>query len=406
MYTAADQGGSTKTGEREAENETMLARSLKEEGLFLLRATSKKGGLQSINFRFDVNEIFSRIRPVSIVERMFFSRNLAVMISAGLPLTKALEASAEESTNPKFKKVLADVVSSVVKGRSLADGMRMHPKVFGELYVNMIAVGETTGKLDLVLKLLARQMKKDHDLRSRIKGAMMYPTIILITLFGIGTLMMIYVVPTLTETIKELDVELPLSTRIIIFISDLFANYALFVLLFLIAAGVGAWRALKSAPGKRIFDTVILKTPIFGRLFQKFNLARFARTLAYLITAGIPIVRGLEVTASVLGNTKYRTAVGQAAKEIQKGKQLNELLHGNPELFHPIVIQMLKVGEETGKISDMLLRVALFYEEDVNNTTKNLSTIIEPILMVIIGGIVGFFAVSMLQPIYGSLGNI
>ncbi|MDZ4260034.1 MAG: type II secretion system F family protein, partial [Candidatus Sungbacteria bacterium] len=163
---------------------------------------------------------------------------------------------------------------------------------------------------------------------------------------------------------------------------------------------------LKSKPGKQLFDRIILKMPIFGSLTQKFNMARFSRTLAYLITSGIPIVRALEITARVLSNTKYRMAVEQASHEIQKGKQLNEILHNSPDIFHPMVVQMVKVGEESGKISDMLLRLALFFEEDVNNTTKNLSTIIEPILMLIIGTAVGFFAISMLQPIYGSIGKI
>ena len=405
-YTAADQKGETRTGEQEAENERVLAHGLREQGLFLLQAQPKRPGAGAFNLHFDVNQILGKFRPVSVVEKMFFSRNLAVMVAAGLPLTKALEASAKESSNPKFKGIIQNVISSVVKGQSFADSLGLHPRVFGELYVNMIAVGETTGKLETVLKLLARQMKKDHELRSRIKGAMMYPAIILITLTGIGAMMMIYVVPTLTETIKELGVELPLSTRMIIFMSDLFANHGLYMAAGLIGIGIGAWRILKSKKGKNLFDRIILKIPIFGTLFQKFNLARFSRTLAYLISAGIPIVKGLEITAKVLGNARYRKTIERAAKEIQTGKQLNEILRTDEQLFHPLVIQMIQVGEETGQISSLLLRIALFYEEEVSNTTKNLSTIIEPILMVVIGAIVGFFAISMLQPIYGSLGNL
>ena len=403
-YSAAKQDGTLVTGEREAENDRALALALKTEGLLLLRAEA--ADLKVGFFKFNINELISRIRPVSLVERMFFSRNLGVMIKAGLPLTRALEASTEESSNPKFKKIIFAVLSDIVKGKSFADALRPHPKAFNELYVNMIEVGEESGRLSLVLKLLANQMKKDHDLRSRVKGAMMYPAIILIAIFGIGAMMMIYVIPTLAETIKGLGTNLPWSTQAIIALSDFLQHYLILAIAILISVVVIIWRVLKSKTGKLAFDRVILKMPIFGMLVQKFNLARFTRTLAYLIASGIPIVRSLEITARVLGNSKYRSAIEEAAKEIQKGKQLNEILHYHPDIFHPMVVQMLKVGEETGKISDMLLRLAMFFEEDVNNTTKNLSTIIEPVLMLVIGAFVGFFAISILQPIYGSLGKI
>ncbi|MDP3769388.1 MAG: type II secretion system F family protein [bacterium] len=403
-YSAAKQDGTLVSGEREAENNKALAASLKQEGLLLLHAdpAQQKPSLAKL----DVNEMISHIRPISLTEKMFFSRNLSVMIKAGLSLIRALEASAEESSNLKFKKIISAVINEVTKGKSFADALRPHSKTFNELYVNMIEVGEASGRLALVLRLLSNQMKKDHDLRARVKGAMMYPAIIIIALFGIGIMMMVYVIPTLAETIKSLGVELPLSTRIIIGTSDFLHDYAIVAIVGGVLIVTGAWRILKSKPGKQLFDRIILKMPIFGSLTQKFNMARFSRTLAYLITSGIPIVRALEITARVLSNTKYRMAVEQASHEIQKGKQLNEILHNSPDIFHPMVVQMVKVGEESGKISDMLLRLALFFEEDVNNTTKNLSTIIEPILMLIIGTAVGFFAISMLQPIYGSIGKI
>lgn len=403
-YSAAKQDGTMATGEREAENDRALATALKKEGLLLLRAdpADKKTSFGSIN----ISEIISRIRSVSLVERMFFARNLSVMIKAGLPLTRALEASAEESSNPKFSKIMLAILSDITKGKSFADSLRPHPKVFNELYVNMVEVGETSGRLTLVLRLLSNQMKKDHDLRARVKGAMMYPAIIIVAIFGIGTLMMIYVIPTLAETIKGLGAELPLSTKIIIATSDFMQHYALFAIGGFLAFVFTIWRILKTKIGRSIFDRVILKIPIFGTLVQKFNLARFTRTLAYLIASGIPIVHSLEITARVLGNVKYREAVEKAGQEIQKGRQLNEILHEHPDIFHPMVVQMIKVGEESGKISDMLLRLAMFFEEDVDNTTKNLSTIIEPVLMLMIGAFVGFFAISILQPIYGSLGNI
>lgn len=406
-YSAAQQNGTIVTGEREAENQKELAHALKQEGFLMLKAEEKGGsGGGILHFSINIREIIARIRPISLVEKMFFSRNLAVMLSAGLPLTRGLEASADESQNPKFKAVVTDINSSIIKGRSFADSLRPHDQVFSELYVNMIEVGETSGKLSLVLKLLSNQMKKDHDLRSRVKGALMYPSVILTALVGVGTVMMIYVIPSLTATIKELHVDLPISTRIIIYISDTLTAHGILAGLGSLAGIALLWRLLRTKPGRKAFDRISLKIPIFGGLIQKFNMARFSRTLSYLITSGIPIVRSLEITSKVLGNGKYKAAVLQASEDIQKGKQLNEILQDYPHLFHPMVIQMVKVGEESGKISNMLLRLALFFEEDVTNTTKNLSSIIEPILMVIIGAVVGFFAISMLQPIYGSLGNL
>ncbi len=411
IFSAAKKDGSVERGEREAADERALGAALRQEELLLLSAAEKGvqrsllGRFSAIDFRA-LSDLIARFKSVSVVEKMFFSRNLAVMVEAGLPVTRAFSALAEESANPKFKAILADIQNSIVKGKSLAESMKAYENVFGELYINMIEVGEATGKLTTVLKLLANQMKKDHTLRRRVKGAMIYPAIILIAITIVASLMLIFVVPTLTATILELGVELPLSTRVVIAVSDILANYTLAAIAVVTAIGVLFWRlVLKNPRGKAVFDKIVLKLPIFGPLIQKMNVARFARILSYLITAGVSIVRSLEITANVLGNTLFRNAVANAAQEIQKGEPLSAILKRAP-IFPPMIIHMVSVGEETGKISDMLLRIALFFEEDVSATTKNLSVIIEPILMVIIGAVVGFFVVSMLQPIYSSLGNI
>src|SRR3989338_8794354 len=407
-FSAAKKTGEIMKGDREAENEKILAQTLKTEGLFLLEAKAKSGGsLLSLGGDFgNIGDLISKIMPIGIVDKMFFTRNLGVMINAGLSLTKAMDALIEQSTNAKFRKILSEINNSVIKGTSLADSLRPHEQVFGPLFIHMVEAGEASGKLTLILKLLANQMKKDYDIRRRVKGALMYPAIIIIALVGIGILMMVYVVPTLITTIKELNVEIPLSTKIIIFTSDMLLNYSLWVALGAVVAMVAFWRVMKTTTGKEIFDKYVLKFPLFGPLIKKFNSARFTRMLAYLITSGVPIVKSLDICAKVLGNSMYQKAIAEAAVEIQKGKQLNEILKVHKEIFDPVVIQMLKVGEETGKISSLILRIALFFEEDVTETTKNLSTIIEPILMVFIGAIVGFFAVSMLQPIYSSVGNL
>lgn len=406
-FSAAKKTGEIVKGEREAEDERALMQLLKVEELFLIEAHLKGTRTDSI-FKANIalKDILSRIRPVGLVDKMFFTRNLGVMINAGLPLTRALEALAEEATNVKLKSALVDINGSVIKGKSLAESLRAHEKIFGELYSNMVEVGETTGKLVLVFKLLANQMKKDHDLRRRVRGALMYPAIVVSALIGVGIMMMIYVIPALSSTIRDLGVELPITTRVVLGVSDFISAYIFFLLLGFLLFCYLFWRLIHTGKGKEVFDTFILRVPIFGSLIKKFNAARFTRVLAYLLASGVPYVRSLEITSRVLGNSQFKHAADEAVVEIQKGKQLHTVLENHKDIFQPVVIQMIKVGEETGKITDLLLRVALFFEEDVTTTTKNLSTIIEPILMVVIGIMVAFFAVAMLQPIYGSLGNI
>lgn len=407
-FSAAKRDGAVVKGEREAADEKTLAQSLKSEELLLLQAKVKGKGLAAAGWNFDVGKLFGRLKPIGLVEKMFFARNLSVMVEAGLSLTRSLEALSEETRHPRMKEILADVKLSVTQGKTFAESLGAHQEVFGNLFVHMVEVGETTGKLAKVLKILAKQMQKDYDIRKRVKGAMIYPAIILIALIVIGTFMMIYVVPTLTSTIRDLNVDIPPTTQVIISVSDFLANYSFWVLGGMMALAVAIWRLLKTAQGKELFDRVIIRVPIFGPLIKKFNTARFCRTLSYLISSGVPIVRSLEITSSVLGNVLYKRALEEASKEVQRGTQLHTILEGYEEqhIFQPIVIQMISVGEETGKLSSMMLRLAIFFEEEVTTTTKNLSSIIEPVLMLIIGGAVGFFAVSMLQPIYSSLGGI
>lgn len=409
IYSAAKSTGEIVRGEREATNEKALGIALRKEGLFLINASQRDasgGTVAPKKFNIDLKEHFSRLRPIRLTEKMFFARNLSVMISAGLSLNRALMALTEQTKNSKFKSIIEDLNRSITKGNSFAESLRPYKDIFGEIFINMVAVGETTGRLAQILKLLANQMKKEHTLKRRVRGAMIYPAIIITVLILVGALMMIYVVPNLAQTIKELGVPLPLTTQIVISISEFMTRFYLWVLGGIILGILLFWRSLKTKLGKEIFDRISLKFPIFGPLLHKYNVARFCRTLAYLISSGIPIVSSLETTSTVLGNVFYKRVTVKASQEIQKGRQLNEILKEHPKLFEPMVIQMIQVGEETGKISEMLLRTALFFEEEVTNTTKNLSSVIEPLLMVIVGIAVGFFAISMFQPIYGSLGSI
>lgn len=404
-YTAINRTGQTTTGEYEAENEYDLGARLKKEELLLLEA-AHAGDRERASLMGQLRGMLQGFSRVSLVEKMTFARNLAVMIGAGLSMAKGLEALRDQAENKAFKRIIEKILEGVMQGKNFAEGLREFEGIFGVLFINMVASGEASGKLENILKLLARQMKRDHDIRSKVRGAMIYPGIIISFLVIVGALMMIYVIPTLTATFTELGIELPLMTRIIIGASNFLINFWWIVILALALFAFGLYRLLKTSWGKRLFDRGILRLPIFGPLIRKFNSARMSRTLASLIASGVEITKALHITATVLGNSLFRDAMERAAEEIQKGKQINAILKEYPKLFPPLVVQMIGVGEETGTISRMLLRLALFYEDEVSDTTKNLSSVIEPVLMIVIGGVVGLFAVAIMQPIYSGMGGL
>ena len=402
-YVAVDKTGAKIEGEEDGENERNLAAKLRAKNLLLIESWAKDSKQKK---SFEIQSILWRLGRVSLVEKINFARNLAVMIGAGLSLIRSLDAMAEQTNNLKFKKIIVDIIENVNKGKNFSESMMPHNKIFGDIFINMIASGEVSGKLEKTLILLSRQMKRDYDLRSRVRSAMIYPAIIVMVLLAIGILMLVYVVPTLTSTFAELEIQLPITTRILIASSSFLLTYYLYVVIGFAGFIALFVRIIKTKSGKEIFDKIIIKIPVFGPLIQKFNIARMARTFGSLIISGVSITKALEITSSVLGNVLFRQAIAQASEDIQKGKPLNETLKKFPKLFPPMFTQTISVGEETGTISRMLFRLAIFYEEDVTTTTKNLSTIVEPMLMIFIGGVVGLFAVSIIQPIYGGLGGL
>lgn len=404
IYTAKHlQTGQEQTGTKEAGSKKQLAGSLREEGLLLTSAQLAGQGHK----KFDASKInIPFLNHVSLVEKMLFSRHLSVMVSAGLSLTKALGALSKQTKNTHFSKIITDVASRVQSGSQFADALAAYPKVFSDIFVNMIKVGETGGNLEEVLLLLSSQMKKDHELISKVRGAMTYPAVIVVAMVGIGIAMMIFVVPKLLSTFEEMQVELPASTKMIILISNLLSNHLFLFLGGLFGLIFALYFGFKSRQGKHAFQTILLKMPIFGNISKKLNSARFARILSSLIKSGVPIVKALNITAQTLKNYHFKESLETAARKVQKGEPLSQTLSKYKSLYPHMVIQMVEVGEETGTISDILDKLAEFYEEEVQNITENLSSIIEPILMIIIAGAVGFFAISMITPMYSLLNSI
>ncbi|MFH1671336.1 MAG: type II secretion system F family protein [Candidatus Portnoybacteria bacterium] len=401
-YVAKSQTGEEKNGKLEAKTVRELAGFLREQGFVLVHAFLEKS--KTKRNIFDISIPFLNSVPLS--EKMMFVRNLKVMIAAGLSIPRAVNILALQTENKRFKKVLTDIEQKIIKGTNFSEALVEFSDVFSDLFQNMIKVGEEAGNLEEVLDVLARQMEREYELKSKVKAALMYPAIIIFAMVMVGVLMLVMVVPRLAETFEELGVELPLTTRIIIFIGTFMAEKWYFLLVILIFFIFLFAVALKRERFRRMFDGIILKTPMLSAIIKKVNSATTVRTLSSLVSAGVPIVRSLQIVANTLSNSYYKKVMIEASERVGKGEKLSDILKPHQDLYPVIVVQMIKVGEETGETSSILVKLADFFEEEVSNATKNIASIIEPVLMLIIGAVIGFFAISMVQPMYSMLGTI
>src|SRR3989344_3480948 len=373
FYTAITATGEKVSGSEVAQDERTLANILREKGYLLTTATTEQAKKKVLSF----GPFLDRFHPASLTDKLLFTRNLQVMVAAGVPLPKALDILSAQTESKSFRKVLLEIKKEVVEGQSLSDSMGNYPAIFSELFTNMIKVGEESGTLEQVLQQLTLQLERSHELRSKVLGALMYPSVVIAAMLGVGTLMLIVVIPQLAATFRELEVPLPLATSIVIGLGTFLSKF---------------W--------------YIAFPALFGGITQKMNAALMTRTLSSLITSGVPIVRSLEITSKVLGNIYFQDSLEVSAQRVGKGEKLSAALKSYGHLYPVVVVQMVEVGEETGETGNILAKLAEFYEEGVTQVTKNLTSIIEPILMLIIGATVGFFAISMIQPMYGMLSAI
>lgn len=388
-------------GFKDSQDRFTLARELREEGSIPLsiEELKDKGDSKSF-FKLDL------FGHVSLSEKMIFTNNLAGMLLAGLSLTRALSILEKQSKNATFNKILTSLVEEVNKGNTLSDGMKKFPKVFSGIFISMVHAGEESGGLPAALTEVGMNLKKSYDLNKKIKGALMYPSIILGAIFIIGVLMMMFVVPTLTKTFKDLGGDLPSSTKFVIWLSDTISDHTILFLLSigLIVTVFVLFAKLKST--QKYFDYIVLRLPVIGKIAKEVNTARTARTLSSLLSSGVDMSKALSIVEEVLQNVYYKDLIARSIIAIEKGNPLSALFKADTKLYPVMMGEMMEVGEETGNLSKMLLDIANFYEAEVDNKTKDLSTIIEPILMVFIGGAVGFFAVSMISPMYSVMNNI
>lgn len=347
-----------------------------------------------------VNYWNSKVSRIKEYDKILFARNLGAMLSAGLSLARALAVIERQTRSPKFTAIIGEVSSDVRRGSTLHDALAKSPRVFSKLFVAMVKAGEESGDLSGALMMIADQSERVLAIKKKIRGAMIYPSIIVIAIFGIGFLMMTFVVPTLAQTFTEMHVKLPASTRFVIGLSDFLVGNTVLALGIVVAFVAAIYFSLKTAPVKHVSEWVVLKIPIIGGIVREVNAARTSRTLASLLAAGVDVLTSLQISREVVQNSHFRAVIDAAQKGISAGEPLSVSFARHEDLYPAFVGEMMAVGEETGETNEMLKRLAAFYEEEVDRKTKDMSTIIEPVLMLLIGAAVGFFAVSMISPIY------
>lgn len=389
-----------KTGEKvtadiEAESEKAAAKLLVDRGLAPLEITAKGKGLKGLTLH----------KKVTAKERVVFSRQLSTLLNAGLPLVQSLNTVREQTSNKPLHQVLSEIINDVEAGATFSDALAKHPAVFDEVYVSLIAAGEASGTLDNSLERLANQQEKDAEVISKVRGAMVYPIIVLLVLFAIVIFMMTTVLPQVQGLYKNIPgASLPFITVWLIAIAHFMISFWWLILLVLAGSFFGVRKYGKTQKGRILFDQMKLKTWPVGPLFTKLYMARFARTGSTLIGSGVPMIKMLTTTSKAVGNTQVAASIQKAITDVKGGKALSDSLTGDPN-FLELVPQMIHVGEQSGALDEMLSKVADYYEKEVDNQIKSVSTIVEPALMIIVGAMALVIVAAVLLPIYSLAGK-
>ena len=400
-YRAKLKNGEIFEGVLEAADRFSLSRELRNRGDTPLSIREKSGSFFDKVSAF--GNIFSRIK---VGEQIILTKNLSGMLKAGLSLSRALSVLKKQTKNKTLARILNSLTNDINRGETFSAWLSKFPEVFSKLFVSMTKAGEESGNLSGALSDIGINLEKSHSLTKKIHGALIYPGIIMSAMVVIGVLMFAFVVPTLASTFKELGVVLPLSTRVLIFLGNFFSNNLILTFVAILGLALGIYLIFRAKFMAKYIDFIIVRIPMVGNLVKELNTARTARSMSSLLLAGVSITRAVEITIDVVQNIYYKKVLNQAKLALERGAPFSEVFEVNSKLYPIMMSEMIQVGEETGKLSDMLLQIALFYEEEIEDKTKNLSTIIEPVLMVVIGAGVGFFAISMISPLYSILGSI
>lgn len=393
VYTGKNVAGEIAKGEIQAANLAQATAALRRQQILPSTISEKKG--------FNINEIkIPGFGPkVKTKDLVIFSRQFATMIDAGLPLVQCLDILASQQENPEFKKVLIDVKSAVEGGSTFADALRKHPKVFDDLYVNLIAAGEVGGILDTILNRLSGFLEKAEKLKGKVKGALTYPAAVILIATLVVTGLLIWVVPIFEDMFKGFGQALPAPTQIVVNMSNALKNSWYIIIAVIVGIGVGLNRTYQTPKGRKALDSLFLKTPVFGDLLRKTAVARFTRTLGTMLSSGVPILEGLEIVAKTAGNVVIEESIMKARMSLSQGKTLAEPLI-ETKVFPGMVTQMIAVGEQTGALDAMLTKIADFYEDEVDAAVEALTSLIEPLLMAFLGIVVGGLVIALYLPIF------
>jgi len=390
VFTYSGRGtGGTMTGEIEAPDRTSAVGELRKRAILVTKIQERSGGKSPSKAGGKVKD----------KEMAIFTRQFSTMIDAGLPLVQCLNILAEQSESKNLRDVTGRVARSVEQGSTLADSLRRHPRAFDDLFTNMVEVGESGGILDVVFQRLAAYIEKAAALKRKVKGAMIYPASIISVAFLVVIFMLTFVIPTFTKMFKDLGADLPLPTQVVVWLSEFVRTYILLI----IAAVFGCVFALRAyyrtEKGQATIDALLLKVPVMGTLIRKVAVARFTRTLGTLVSSGVPILEGLRITARTAGNKVVEKAVLQCRAAVTAGKTLAEPLKASG-VFPPMVIQMISVGEQTGALDAMLSKIADFYDDEVDTAVTSMTALLEPIMIVVLGVLIGGLVVAMYLPIF------
>ncbi len=353
--------------------------------------------------------IFEQLNPfgksVSSKDIVLLSRQLSTLIGAQVPILQALRILQSQLSSKQLEAVIQDLIASIENGESLSLALTKHPNVFGNVYVSLVKSGEISGTLNKSLNYLADQLEKDYALQSKVRSALTYPVFIVVTLFAVALLMFKFVLPNLTSVLLEQGGELPMVSKILIAITN-FINVYWWLILVVIGVALVLTKFYISTPnGRYFFDKLKITTPIISGIFERIYLARFSRNLSTLVAGGIPIIQALQMIAEIINNVIYRDIVVRASEQLANGRSISDSLQGNPE-FPPLVTQMVRVGEETGQLDDILSKLATFYEKEVDDRVSILTTLLEPVIMIILGVGVGALIAGVLLPIYNLASTI
>lgn len=394
-YKVRSPQGNILTGTIEAREQRMVIDRLRHQRFIVLeigeiKKSASRDLLASINF------LKKRVKQKDLV---LFSRQLSTLIGAGVPIVQGLTILVEQIENPAFKKVITSVREDIESGTSITEALSRHPTVFGELYVNMVKAGELGGILDIILERLSAYQESAAALRGKIRAAMIYPAAIALVAGGVTAFLMIVVVPMFVKIFQQVGAELPLPTQILLMLSNFLKRYIIFLIIGLIAFVVGLRQYYKTDAGSMYIDTLLLRLPLFGSLLRKVAVAKFTRTFGTLVKSGVPILQALETVAKTSGNRVVEKAVLAAKDAIREGERISDPLKASG-VFPPMVTQMISVGEETGNLDAMLSKIAEFYEQEVDAAVTGLTSLIEPVVVVFMGVIIGAIAIAMYMPMF------